>query len=318
MQPGEQLSAVESEDSVRLSRSLKEGEAFMDDFHAVANSSSMWSSVLKALEEDPLELSARDPKDASELATSLASHDQRLVGAMLCCMELMVEINPANISFVVLSMHRIFGSQMSPSIILELLQNYRGHFPYSYMFIRRIGRSPKAPISVWKDALLSFGEPMQPVVSSSKVASPAKDGEGKFKKTVSFSDLDGGRDSSTPGSPAVSNQLHSVLSDDELYAMGSQDESYEDDRGRPTLRSSSSDQGPGEMHAPSTSRSKHSDWLVSDSEEGEDSDPDEAAALAAEEEEKSRSAQRHKPRLTRMSASPSRKAAGLIPLLHNI
>lgn len=270
----------------------------MDDFHAVANSSSMWSSILKALEEDPLDVRVKSPLDASELAMSLSSHDQRLVGALLCCMELMVEINPANISFVVLSMHRIFGSQLAPSIILELLQNYRGHFPYSYMFIRRIGRSPKAPISVWKDALLSF-EPASSStspVSLSNTAS-AKE-EGKFKKSVSFSDLE---------SPTASGQLHSVLSDDEVDAYSGPSYSYEDNRhGGIKGHGSADEEAPTLMHAPKATSSKISDWLVSDSEEGEDSDPDETAV----EEEQARG-HRLKPRFTRMSASPSRKPTGI-------
>ena len=156
LKTGELLHNVDDASTNTLSRSMGQADALIEDFNKAENSSSMWSSIIQTIKDNPIFEKNQDFSDASKLSTSVPGHVLRLLGALLCTIELIVEINNKNSEFVVLSLHKILGHTISASVLLDLVQNYKSYFPYSYMFIRRIQRTPTAPISMWKDALFSM------------------------------------------------------------------------------------------------------------------------------------------------------------------
>lgn len=238
----ELLITVENDAIAALAQSISEGEAFSDDFNRIETASALWSAIIKSVEGRHLlgHPTARD--DLGQLTSSLAVHIQRLLGALLPAADLIAQENSNNVPTLVQSMRRVLGIDFPEVHLLDLFQNYRSHFPYAYMFIRRLGRTPNALAHLWE-----------------KVLKP------------------------TPSNNKSSDDSDIIGRSDKQGNANAGDDSDEDN----------------------LQRANHSDpkWLVSDSEEGEDSEDDDAL-----DQKRQHSRVHHqKKRMTRMSASPARR-----------
>ena len=233
-------------ETAALVAAIKEGTAFGDDFERVETSGALWSAIIESVEgQTLLGNQSLGGDDMSSATGRLPVHLQRLLGAIFSVAELLAQENNKNVATLIESLHQVLGTNFPDAHLLDLFQNYRNYFPYSYMFIRRVGRTPNAPSHVWENEL--------------KKALPV---------TKSVDD--------------VSDIIRRNEKDNSSSAAKSDDDG--------------SDQGDH----------KHIDrsdpkWLVSDSEEGEDSEEEETI------DHKRHTHMNQKKRLTRMSASPSRR-----------
>jgi hypothetical protein len=145
---------VDNASTADLARAITNGEAFSDDFNGAPTASSLWSAIVRSVSSDGqglMGLGVGD--DLSKLTAQVPVHIQRLLGALLSVAEMLAQVNNNNVSTLVSSLHRVLGADFPETHMLDLFQNYRSYFPYSYMFIRRIGRTPNAPARVWEKVL---------------------------------------------------------------------------------------------------------------------------------------------------------------------
>ncbi len=134
-----------------------------EDFVNV-DANTIWNGVMQVLEQHPMVFKNGDSfPDASKISDGLPGHLQRLIGALMCTIELLVEVNSKNAGVLVGHLNSAFVSSISQRIILDLIQNYRGYFPYSYIFIRRIGRTPNAPLGLWVDELMNKDDSIEDI-----------------------------------------------------------------------------------------------------------------------------------------------------------
>ena len=130
---------------------------------------------MQVLENHPMAFKNGDSfSDASKISDGLPGHMQRLLGALMCTIELLVEVNSRNAGVLVGHLNVAFKSSISQRLILDLIQNYRGYFPYSYIFIRRIGRTPNAPLGLWVDELMNKDDSIEDIEIESHQPSSAR------------------------------------------------------------------------------------------------------------------------------------------------
>ena len=103
----------------------------------------VWTAILSLLKEAP-ELttatsSSSNDDDYDDFASALPSHIQRLLGALFCSCEYILDQDKVLYAESVRSLlnHTLKSHKHH---ILNLFKNYRSLFSYSYMFIRRIGK----------------------------------------------------------------------------------------------------------------------------------------------------------------------------------
>lgn len=231
------------------------GTAFADDFDRMESSGALWSAIIESVEGFKL-LGDQSPigDDMGSVTGRLPVHVQRLLGAIFSVAELLAQENNKNAVTLIEALHRVLGTDFPDDHLLDLFQNYRNYFPYSYMFIRRIGRTPNAPSHVWENELNR----------APPVTKPSDD---------------------------VSDVIRRNEKDSSSIAARSDDDNSDKDNHRHVDRSDPK-------------------WLVSDSEEGEDSEEEESI------DHRRHTHMQQKKRLTRMSASPSRRvqSGGFVPV----
>lgn len=270
LKDSELLTEANTETVTYLSDAIRLGEAFTDDFHKAETTSELWCSIIRAVEGQRLlgDPTSKNREDLSSICSKLAVHIQRLLGALFSISELVVQGNTQNAAFVIASIRRLLGSEYPNSDLLQVFQDYRSYFPYSYMFARRLGRTPNTPASVWKDQL--------------DIAQSASAADIQNTEVEEF-DNDAADDSATSDLIRRSdqNKAKSVLTKGRSALSDDEDNTFIG--------------GGGERG--------DARWLVSDSEEGEDSDDDEVVPTR-----RHRHQTNHNKRMTRMSASPARRA----------
>ena len=241
-----------SDDTSSLADAIRNGNAFSDDFNRVESATSLWNALIEALQgSDILEIVSG--KDLTSLTSSMPVHIQRLLGGILAVSELLCQVNTNNASAIVDSLRLILAPDFPEGWILELVQNYRSYFPYSYMFIRRMGRTPNAPVDAWERAIYHCSQKSSDNDSRDIIGPSDGTGNGGEGDNTAANDVD-------------------ILNNSDSYEEGLQRINHRDSK-----------------------------WLVSDSEEGEDSEEEDVI------EHRRHASVHQKKRMTRMSASPARR-----------
>jgi hypothetical protein len=137
------------------------------DFIETADSSTIWSAIVRGFEEVPVLNISRTNVSTDEIIGSLTDASRRAYGSFLCTAELIVEVCPRSAPTVVQSLYKAFispiltGHSNATSFLFNLLQDYKMYFPYTYTFCRRIGRSPTTTLQQWREYLYPTLPPPQ-------------------------------------------------------------------------------------------------------------------------------------------------------------
>jgi hypothetical protein len=151
------LEILENQDVVKFLEYIRQDSTeFIEDENCEI--SSIWSAIVRGFEETPILNISGTNSTADEIVSTLSDSSKRAYGALLCTIELIVEICPRCASTtIVQSLYKVFispiliGHSNSTTFIFNLLQDYKMYFPYSYTFCRRIGRSPTTTLQQWRE-----------------------------------------------------------------------------------------------------------------------------------------------------------------------
>eukprot|EP01041_Mallomonas_annulata_P010062 gene10062-20962_t len=128
---------------------LKNGEATKDEYDTVPTGGIFWNAVMKLLAATPVFSEIKPGSSVGPLIRSLPNHVQRLLGAVFTTVDLIVEKYPQTTQSVLKTILETLMFHPQPLILLEILKDYKTLFPYSYMFCRRIGFTPKTSVEAW-------------------------------------------------------------------------------------------------------------------------------------------------------------------------
>jgi hypothetical protein len=137
---------------------LKDGITI--DMDTLADNSVFWSAVVYAFRDCPIHDFVSD--DLENVMHDLSDGYKRACGPFLCTAEFLVEEFPGNATTVVTSLFtalvptKFIDQGKSAGVLLNVLQDYKSYFPYTYTFCRRLGRSPNFSMDDWKKCL--FGD----------------------------------------------------------------------------------------------------------------------------------------------------------------
>lgn len=129
----------------------------------------VWMAITELLETSDLQLSTDDYDD---YAQAIPSHMQRLLGALFCSCEFMVDKDEAAAALVGAALLAVFKG--NEALVRGLVLNYRSLFSYSYMFIRRIGKFSKLSESAVQKLFAPQSQRSSLQVASSWTAPPTQ------------------------------------------------------------------------------------------------------------------------------------------------
>lgn len=168
-----------------LSQLMKQGEASRQDFDEYShNYNVIWNACLQIFHGSQLFHGKHD--DLHSYVIYLPGYVQNLLGALFVTIERIVECNPSLLSYLINCLYMIlFNGEKQPKTLFELIDGYLPLFPYSYKFIKRVGRAPKHQSNLWEDALSC-----KDISPSTEVISTNDSSSQNINKTNTNSSLD--------------------------------------------------------------------------------------------------------------------------------
>ena len=150
----EPLEIVSNEEVNEIQALIESGEASRQDFEDASSCNILWSSIITLLSKYPI---FKD-KEAYivQSASSLPSHLQRTLGALLCTGELLAQSQPAILTQIADNLCTALMNRKGSIVqiaLISLIEEYRAIFSYYYLFTRRIGKSPAPSAQSWKKVL---------------------------------------------------------------------------------------------------------------------------------------------------------------------
>lgn len=127
----------------QLVQSIMDGEISRNELEKVSSLSIVWNAIVRIARSLSLgTVFTSSDQDYS----SLPVHVSRFIGAFLSSFEIILEQNTNLIQDLSNVLFEVFADSDSNQhdLIVQLLKDYKDWFPYSYMFNRKIGRSPKS------------------------------------------------------------------------------------------------------------------------------------------------------------------------------
>ena len=145
-------SDVSNDDVSKLALKFKEGEVTRNDIEDISDGGIIWSAILAFLDQHHILNVIANKNQIESTINTFPSHVQRVLGALFSSAEILIDNNPSSSKSISLSLCLAIFGNANENVFLAIASDYKSLFPYSFMFCRRVGKSPNISQSLWAEA----------------------------------------------------------------------------------------------------------------------------------------------------------------------